>query len=140
VREKLLALFFTWVEVLKPKRSFVVYAISNIGKKSMEQIPAWLAFKKIYLAHAEELVEEGLASGELQARPMISDRYAEALWVQFLFVTKFWAYDTSPGFEQTDTAIEKGVRLAFDLLSQNFLDSAADFAKYVWQNKRSQFA
>lgn len=41
--------------------------------------------------------------------------FAEAVWIQFLFLLKFWANDNSPAFESTDVAIEKSVNTAFDV-------------------------
>ena len=47
----------------------------------------------------------------------------------------FWKEDNSPGFEKTDAAIEKSVNLAFDLIGKGAVDSAIDFAKFMYQNK-----
>jgi AcrR family transcriptional regulator len=136
VREKQLAFLFTWVEVLKPMRSYVLYA-AELNKKMPLIPPAELAtLKTKFIAFANDLVNQGLDSGELAARPLLTERYAEAFWVQLLFITQFWVKDTSAGFEQTDAAIEKGVRLGFELMGNNVLDAATDLAKFLWQNRR----
>ncbi len=135
-REKLLAFYFTWVEVLKPRRSFVLYAAGQERHTAMRTPAAMQTLKKQFIGFAEDLVNQGLDSGELVARPLLSDRYADGLWTQLAFVTRFWARDTSAGFEQTDAAIEKAVRLSFELMGQNVVDAAADLAKFLWNSRR----
>ncbi|MEJ1929060.1 TetR family transcriptional regulator C-terminal domain-containing protein [Nostoc sp. NIES-2111] len=136
VREKLLAFFFTWVEVLKPRRSFVLYSATTEKHTPFRTPAAMKELKRHFLAYADDLVNEGLDSGELVSRPLVSDRYAEGLWAQLVFVTHFWAQDTSTAFEQTDAAIEKAVRLGFELMGQNVVDAAADLAKFLWQSRK----
>jgi len=136
VREKLLALFYTWVEVLQPKRSFVLYENEANKRTPFTEPASFSLLKKEFTAFAQQLVSQGLDSGELVARPLLTERYAEAFWVQMLLVTQFWAKDTSPGFEQTDAAIEKGVRLGFELMGQNVLDAATDLAKFLWHARK----
>jgi hypothetical protein len=51
------------------------------------------------------------------------------------FVIHFWKQDDSAGFEKTDAVIEKSVNLAFDLISKGAVDSAIDFAKFMYQTK-----
>jgi hypothetical protein len=136
VREKLLAYLFTWVEVLTPYRSFILYAAEQ-NKQTPLMAPASMSLlKKHFIGFADDLVNQGLDSGELVSRPLLSDRYSEGLWTQLLFVTSYWAKDTSKGFEQTDAAIEKAVRLGFELMGQNVMDAATDLAKFLWQSRK----
>ena len=66
----------------------------------------------------------------------ITDRYDEALWLQVMFVFRFWLKDDSPGFwKKTDAAIEKSVNLAFDLMGKSAVDSFVDFAKFLFQSR-----
>ena len=138
VREKLLAFFFTWVEVLKPYRSFVIHRTERPepGRHSLSTPASQQELKRRFIAYAQELVSEGLDKGELVSRPLLSDRYAEGMYAQLALVTRFWARDTSPAFEQTDAAIEKAVRLSFELMGQNVLDAATDLAKFLWHNRK----
>jgi Tetracyclin repressor-like, C-terminal domain len=53
---------------------------------------------------------------------------------QFLFITRFWADDSSDGFEKSDEAIEKGVNLTFDLMARSPLDSLVDYGKFIARN------
>lgn len=133
-REKLLSFYFTMMEVLKLNRSYVLFSYENNDKK--ELLPSFL--KKVrttYLDFINVLIEEGLQTGEMKKRPYISERYAEALWLQFLFVIRFWVKDDSKNFEQSDALVEKTVKLTFELLGESPLDSFIDLAKFLYQNR-----
>lgn len=133
-REKLLSFYFTMMEVLKVNRSYVLFSYENNEKK--ELLPSFL--KKVrttYLDFINVLIEEGLQTGEMKKRPYISERYAEALWLQFLFVIRFWVKDDSKNFEQSDALVEKTVKLTFELLGESPLDSFIDLAKFLYQNR-----
>lgn len=134
VREKLLSFYFTMLEVLKKNRSYVLFHYRNFDRK--ELIPSFLKkARTTYLDYINTLVEEGLQSGEFKKRPYLSEKYAEMLWLQFLFVLRFWVKDDSKNFEQTDALIEKTVKLTFELLGESPLDSFLDLAKFLYQNK-----
>ena len=136
VREKLLGLYYTWIEVLKANRSFVVYSYKKLKQPVARTNPQELKqFKESFINFANDLVYEGRESREIVARPYISNRYADGLWVNTLFILDFWIKDTSKGFELTDTAIEKTVNTALDLMGQSLVDSVIDLAKFVYQNK-----
>ncbi|MEH0154818.1 TetR family transcriptional regulator C-terminal domain-containing protein [Limibacter armeniacum] len=134
-REKLLSFYFTLIEELKKQRSFVVYSLKKGADRSFRTPETLKVFKEKFMSFANELSGLGITSGELVDRPFIGDRYPEAMWVQLLFVLKFWIEDDSKEFEQTDTAIEKAVHLSFDLISNNVFDSAVDFVKFLIQKK-----
>lgn len=134
-REKFLGFLFTWIEVLKNRRSFLL-ALYQKQSSRLGMLPAELkTFRKDFLEFSTEILKEGEESQEITKRPILSDRYGEALWVQVLFVLKYWMEDQSPRFEKTDAAIEKSVNLAFDLMGQSALDRFLDFAKFLYQNK-----
>lgn len=133
-REKLLSFYFTLIEVLKQKRSYVVYTFeASVSKRSFPPMPFLKHFKEKFEGYANELIMDGTTSGELQDRPIIGKKYADILWGQLIMVLKFWVKDDSAGFEKTDTAIEKAVHLSFDLMGNNVFDSAFDFAKFLFQ-------
>ena len=131
VREKILSFFYAMVEELRSNRSFFAKSSKNwfVPGKAM---PAKKAVEKQLKPYFEKLISEGFQTGELAERPKISDYYPNALMVQFWFVLGFWMKDESPGFEDTDAAIEKGVNLGFDMLKENTLDKALDLAKFLW--------
>src|SRR5690606_13732442 len=116
-REKVLSFFYSYVEVLKRQRSFVKYSLKGSGRLST---PAVLAeVKMIFSNFSEELIADGLNSGELAERKFISKRYKDALWLQFAFILDFWIRDDSKDFEKTDEAIEKGINVTFDLFQHS---------------------
>ena len=154
VREKLLAFYYTWIELLKAQRSFVVYSYGRFGPTSRRATdagispitragarsrnansPVLMPFKEAFNDFARDLLAEGRESREVEPRPFLTDRYPAALWTQALFILDFWVKDASKGFEKTDTAIEKSVNTTFDLIGRSPLDTLFDFAKFAYQNR-----
>jgi AcrR family transcriptional regulator len=137
VREKLLAFYFTWIEELKAKRSFIltVYNAKKHRGLRPQDFKVFKEFKQAFQEYCHMLVNEGLESGEIVERPYVTTQYAKALWVQALTILKFWIKDTSKGFEKTDTFIEKSANLGFDMMGHTPLDSALDFMKFAFQSR-----
>lgn len=151
VREKLLAFYYTWVELLKAQRSFATYSYGRIRMVPPTATPVQKArlrsgsaatnsrvlhpFKDAFNDYARDLLAEGRESKEVEPRPFVTDRYPNALWTQTLFLLDFWLKDVSKNFEKTDTAIEKAVNTSFDLIGRSPLDTLFDFAKFIYQNK-----
>lgn len=136
-REKLLSLYFAWIEALKKHRSFVCERWEKQTKQiSIPKTPDFLkSLKEEFLSFSNEILKEGIQSNEISDRKFIGDKYADALWLNLLFVTNFWVNDQSTNFEKTDEAIEKSVNLAFDLMGQTALDSMLNFGKFLFQNR-----
>jgi AcrR family transcriptional regulator len=135
VREKFLSFLFTWIEELKKNRSYLL-SLYQDKTQSMKSLPLDAKeFKEKFKDFAGEIILEGKETQEIANRPIISDRYDEALWLQAAFVFRYWLDDRSPRFEKTDAAIEKSVNLSFDLMGKSALDSFLDFAKFLYQNK-----
>ncbi|WKK82064.2 TetR/AcrR family transcriptional regulator [Marivirga arenosa] len=133
-REKLLALYFTLIEILKVNRSYAMMDLQNMKKGDLK--PSFLeVFKKHFLKFVDEILLQGKETEEIMDRPIIGDRYSEGLWIQTLFILQFWANDESKDFEKTDAAIEKAVNVAYDLMGKSPLDSMFDFAKFLFQNR-----
>jgi AcrR family transcriptional regulator len=133
-REKLLALYFTLIEVLKANRSYAMMDLQMMRKGDLK--PTFLeVFKKHFYKFIDEILLQGKETEEIIDRPVIGDRYSEGLWIQTLFILQFWANDDSKDFEKTDAAIEKAVNVAYDLMGKSPLDSMFDFAKFIFQNR-----
>ncbi|MFY8191410.1 MAG: TetR/AcrR family transcriptional regulator [Bacteroidia bacterium] len=137
VREKFLAIYFAWIEALKQHRSFVVARWQTQSKQiSLPKTPTFLKpFKEDFIAFSQNILGEGMQSKEITERKFISDKYADAQWLNLLFITNFWVNDNSVNFEKSDEAIEKSVNLAFDLMGQTALDSMLNFGKFLFQNR-----
>jgi AcrR family transcriptional regulator len=136
VREKTLAFYYTWVEVLKANRSFVVTAYKKLQKPILTQRPIEIeSFKEAFYGYANELLAEGRESNEILMRPFISKKYPDALWANTLYILDFWTKDSSKSFERTDVVIEKTINTAIDLMGRSVVDSVFDLAKFVFQNR-----
>ncbi len=132
-REKVLAFFYAYIELLKSRRSFVVYSLSRHTAKM--QTPQVLTdVKTMFENFAGATIREGLDRGELADRKFFSKRYKDALWVQFGVILNFWINDNSTGFEKTDEAIERGVNVTFDLFERSTLDNLIDYGKFFARN------
>lgn len=133
-REKLLAFYFTLMEVLKNQRSFIQYSFKGSRRREIAP-PALKHFKESFLEYVEEVLDHGVENKEVVRRRILSDRYKDGLWLQLLFVINFWLKDDSTGFGNTDAAIEKAVNLSFDLMGKGLVDSIIDFGKFLYQNR-----
>ncbi|BDC99349.1 TetR family transcriptional regulator C-terminal domain-containing protein [Persicobacter psychrovividus] len=134
VREKLLAFYYTLGEMLKSKRSFVVQDFPRSPKEFIKKSQI-KAFKEPYLLFVQDLVQEGIETGEIKSRSKLEAKYKEALWAQCVFIIDFWTKDDSEQFEATDAAIEKAVNLSFELMGASALDSILDFGKFLFHNR-----
>lgn len=133
-REKILALYYTLLEELRTNRSYILVQLHSFNK--LEIVPSFLKdFKSTFESFIETLLAEGKTNGEIAARPYLDKGYPHLFWMHLAFVVKFWMEDSSAGFEKTDAVVEKSVNLAFDLIGKGAVDSAIDFAKFMYQNK-----
>ncbi|MXV52955.1 TetR/AcrR family transcriptional regulator [Pedobacter sp. HMF7647] len=129
-REKALSFFYSYTELLKSRRSFILQSYRAIPRGVTT--PAVLeGTKETFKIFASELINDGLESGELAERKFFDKRYKDALWAQFAFILNFWIHDGSPGFEKTDEAIEKGINLTFDMFERSAIDNLIDYGKFL---------
>ena len=130
VFEKVLAFYYTLIELLKPHREAIVKMYENawfwqLWPEEVEEM------KGPFENYMKELIEEGLEQHEVASRPWVTSYYQHPLWYQLMLILKFWVHDKSENRENTDVAIEKAVRLAFDLMGYNTLDSLFDLTKFI---------
>lgn len=134
IREKLLAFYYTFFEDLRTNRSFVLLQLDRQPRP--ELVPEFFKdFKAVFESYTDSLLKEGKAKGEIANRPYIDQTYPQLFTMQMGFLLMFWKNDNSQAFEQTDAAIEKSVNLAFDLIGKGAVDTAFDFAKFLFQTK-----
>ncbi len=133
-REKMLAFYYSFFEDMKSNRSFVLLQLEHHQKP--ELVPGFLkTFKAAYEGYLEEVLMEGKGSGEIAKRIYLDKRYPKLFWIHLRFLLLFWKNDNSAAFQNTDAAIEKSVNLAFDLIGKGAVDTAFDFAKFLYQTK-----
>lgn len=132
-RDRMLSFFYSYVELLKRQRSFIIYSLKK--QTARFATPDVLSgVKPIFENFAEELINDGLETGEVADRKFLTKRYKDALWIQFAFIVNFWSNDDSPGFEKTDEAIEKGINVTFDLFKRSPLDNLFEYGKFLSRN------
>ncbi len=132
-REKVLSFFYSYIEVLKTQRSFIIYTLQKHPKR-LTTPDVLSGVKTVFLGFAEQTINEGLDKGELEDRKFFSKRYKNALWVQFGFIINFWIDDDSPAFEKTDEAIEKGINITFDFFQRSPIDNLFEYGKFLTRN------
>lgn len=133
--EKVLSLYFTWVQQLTEIRSFLLFQEQKCGVKFYKDF--FYSFYKDFKDFADEVIAEGIHKDEIPARQYIDQLYSKGLWTQLMFIFKFWLHDTSKGFERTDAAIEKSAKVAFDMIGHGPLDSIFDLGRFMMGNMRS---
>lgn len=135
VREKVLALFFGYIERLLEKRSFFIMVFKENREFSItDKIKSLHRLRKTFLAIIEPILKNAESIDQIPSRRFISSSYKELLWLNFIYVLYFWLNDRSPSFEQTDACIEKSVQLSMELIERNTLDQVLDFGKFVFNH------
>lgn len=138
VREKLLSFYYTWVEVLKTNRSYILLAFEYLEKPIfLHKNPQFQEFKYNFKDYANELLMEARETREVEPRaiPQLMQLYPDIFWAKTMLILDFWITDTSKAFEKSDTMIEKSVNTVFDLLARSPLDSLIDLGKFIFQNR-----
>lgn len=136
-REKLLAFYYTLLEILKQNRSFALLTLGRSQRRQFALVPTVLRlFEREFGGFVEELLREGRTSGEVAHRPILQEGYGRIFRRQLQFILLFFVRDESANFERTDAAVEKAVTLSFDLVGRNTLDSALDFGRFLLQKNR----
>ncbi|RMG72767.1 MAG: hypothetical protein D6722_04820 [Bacteroidetes bacterium] len=133
-RERLLGIFFTWMEVLTAHRS-LVRLLYRHQKPGLLKEGILRALRPDFQAFAQEVLRAGNASGEVADRWILPRWYADVFWTQARLVFQFWLADRSANFEQTDAIIEKSVNFLMDLIQPNALDSGVDLVRFFWQRR-----
>lgn len=132
-REKVLLLFYSWVETMKEHRSYLLVSFKNTSFDKFKTMPKVIKNTRIpFLQFIDDILGEGISVGEIPERKLINKTYREGLWLNFLFITHFWLRDESKEFANTDEAIEKSVNLSMDMISKNGLDSIFEFGKFMF--------
>jgi len=133
-REKLLAFYYTLLEILKNNRSFVLLTLGRSQKRRPALVPKVLdQFEAEFKDFVQEILQEGRATGEVASRPFLQDGYGRIFLRQLQFILLYFVRDESTNFERTDAAVEKAVTLSFDLVGRNTFDSALDFGRFLLQ-------
>jgi AcrR family transcriptional regulator len=135
-REKLLAFYYTLLEILKNNRSFVLLTLGRSQQRRPALVPKVLSqFEAEFKDFVQEILHEGRVTGEVASRPFLQDGYGRIFLRQLQFILLYFVRDESANFERTDAAVEKAVTLSFDLVGRNTFDSALDFGRFLLQKR-----
>ncbi len=138
IREKLLAIYFTLVQVLNQNRHALVLILNRWMIPGTT--PGFLRdFKAHFCQHIKSLLKQGIENGEVETRPLISTYYTDLLWMQCLFLLRVWKNDQEENQATIDEAIERAVNLAFDLLAYTPVDAGVAFTRFIYRNKKMLF-
>lgn len=128
-KEQYLAFLFAFSGAAPDRRSLLEQCF---GKSSLLCAPSSLeGLKNSFKEFAGVIIDRGMERGEIAPRGAISSFYPELFYTHWRCTLDFFLKDESQGFERTDAFIEKSVELAFDLLSTQAIDSAADLARFL---------
>jgi len=134
-REKSLAYYYSWLEHLLDKRSYLLISLKLKKEKMMPGKPIMADWMKDQKEFWKQLVSESISAGEIEDRKFLSDKYADAFGLTSMFILNCWKNDNSSKFQKTDQAIEKSINLVFDLMGKSPLDSMLDFGKFMFTQK-----
>lgn len=139
-QQKLLAFLYAYCDQILDHRSFFLTRFPRIARQGAP--PQVLSpMRAAFTRFADGIVDDGTESGDIACRGAVSRSYPLAFFGHFLSVIEFNLSDTSRGFERTDAYIEKSVRLAFDVVGTQALDSAVDLVRFLggrsWRDGRT---
>lgn len=134
-REKMLTFFYTFFEVLTANRSYVLFTLKENNTAPLKNLEQLKQLRRKVKEYAKDLIKEGNKDKPIKALQQSEMIFSEAVWVQLLFLMKFWMDDNSAKFESTDVAIEKSVNTAFDVFDNTPLERVVDLGKFLWKEK-----
>lgn len=133
-QNKLLSFYFTFFEVLKANRSYVVFALEN-EKSKLKMLSTLSELKKAFDEFIQEIGIETIDLKQEKMEKFKTQRISDLAWAQLLFTLKFWIDDDSAGFEKTDVFIEKSITTGFALLDNSTLHKVFDLGKFLFKEK-----
>ena len=133
-KNKLLSIYFTYVEILTENRSYVLLALHD-SKNSLKNLSKLDGLKKTFHHFISELEIEKIDFKQEKIDKIQDRGIQEGFWIQFLMIIKFWMDDTSPSFEKTDIFIEKSVHACFDIINTQPVKSFLDLGKFLLKEK-----
>ncbi|MGQ9863170.1 MAG: hypothetical protein ACUVRD_01620 [Bacteroidia bacterium] len=122
-REKLLAYFFTFFEVVLKDRTFIEKTYTRFGLLK--------DYQRKFRNYTAEVVQEGIIGEEIRSRHL-ENLYVDVLWGVHWGLVRFWLQDTSEGFVDTEKAIETYTKLPLELMAPNILDTAYEALRFTF--------
>ena len=133
-RAKLLAFLFTFFEIALEYRSRFLLRFPRREKALF--CASMKGMKSAFDDSARSLMEEVIAEGNSAIPARVTQESYRGGWPVFLFLIDFWLNDTSDGFQDTDSLIEKTVRFGHEVTHFSAIDAALDLGRFlVGRNK-----
>ncbi len=133
-RGKLLAFFFTYFENALEYRSRFLQSFPR-REKSMF-CPSLKGMKEVFDHSAHDLMSEVVAEGGTMIPSKITEESYRGGWPVFLFLIEFWLNDTSEGFQDTDSLIEKTVKFGHEVTRFSAIEAGLDLGKFLFGRNR----
>ncbi|MDN5210521.1 TetR family transcriptional regulator C-terminal domain-containing protein [Fulvivirgaceae bacterium BMA12] len=133
-RNKLISFYYTFFEVLKANRSYVVFSF-EAEKNKLKLLSTLSELKKAFGKFIREIGIETIDFKEEKMEKFKNQGLHEGAWAQLLFTIKFWLEDSSKGFEKTDIFIEKSITTSFAVLDNSAIKSVLDLGKFLFKEK-----
>lgn len=129
-QQRLLTFYYALCDRILDQRSFFLSCFPRLpkGEKPHQSL---CGMRGAFTEFAERILDSGKESGEVACRGTLARTYPLGLFGHLLSVIEFNLEDTSSGFERTDAYIEKSVRLAFDVIGTQAVDSAFDLFRFL---------
>ena len=133
-QNKLLSFYFTFFEVLKANRSYVIMTLSS-SKANLKTHGVLVGLKELFKKFVDGLDIQTLDLKQEKLEEVKQKGLSELSWQQLLFTINFWMEDASASFEKTDIFIEKSVKTSFELMNITPLKSLLDLGKFFVKEK-----
>ncbi|MES2309198.1 MAG: hypothetical protein V4507_10110 [Verrucomicrobiota bacterium] len=131
--QRLLVFGFAFLEKSLDYRSTMLLRFKKIGPFHLSC--SLEGFSDQFKSYAQRIVDHGKKTGEIANRSKLLSLYKEGLYLVFQGLIQFNLRDKSQGFERSDAYWEKSVKLCFDLMKSQAIDSAFDLAKFLIPQK-----
>jgi hypothetical protein len=128
-RQRMLAIYFTFIEILQEERSF--FLLRWPKQTCPSPCKRLSRMKSAFESFAREAAAKGEAEGEIASRGKPTEWFPRISSLHLGFILTFYAKDDSEGFQRTDAFIEKSVRLLFDAAAEQVIDSAFDLVRFL---------
>jgi hypothetical protein len=140
-QQKLLTFYYAFCDRMLDQRSFFLSRFPRVARGERPD-GSLCGMRRAFTEFTDRILADGKESGEVACRGSLTRTYPLGLFGHLLSVIDFHLSDTSREFERTDAYIEKSVRLAFDVIGTQAVDSAFDLVRFLvgksWKGSSSE--
>jgi hypothetical protein len=133
-KQKLLAFYYTFFEMLNLNRSYVLLSLSE-NMYNLKFVKKLSKLKSVFQGFIDSLGISLFTIENTNINKFQSKSISESYWAQMLYTLKFWMEDESKSFEKTDIFIEKSINASFDIIDSPPRKSVMDLAKFMFKEK-----